>query len=469
MARYRPDPVLFVMEVFGADPDDWQREVLKAYGNGSRRISIRSCHGVGKTVVMSWIAVHHLLTKWPQKSVATAPTSAQLYDALASECKAWINRLPPPVRELLEVKTDRIELKADPDGSFLSFRTSRQESPEALQGLHSDHVLLLVDEASGVPESVFEASVGSMSGHNAVTILASNPTRSTGTFYDSQTRLADSWFRVHVSADVPEASPGAFRSERVTPDFIQQVEDQFDGKESNAYRVRVLGEFPRADLDTLISFELVEAARHRDVQVIPSARMVWGLDPARFGDDNTALTKRIGNVVPERVQTRNGLDLMKTAGWVFHEYDSTPVTERPIEIMVDTIGVGAGVCDRLRELGLPVQGVNVSESPSMLSEYANQRAELAGKCKSWLMSRDCKLPDDDALAAELTGIRYTFNSSNKMQLESKKDMKRRIRHSPDRADSLFLTFASTFGVLQNGFAPTSTWNKPIIRGMKGVY
>ncbi|MFW1856958.1 hypothetical protein, partial [Acinetobacter ursingii] len=89
---------------------------------------------------------------YPQKVVATAPTSAQLFDALAAETKSWITRLPPALRDLLEVKADRIDLKADPNGSFISFRTSRAESPEAMQGVHSDKVLLLADEASGIPE-----------------------------------------------------------------------------------------------------------------------------------------------------------------------------------------------------------------------------------------------------------------------------------------------------------------------------
>lgn len=460
--------MLWVQEVLGADPDEWQVVVLREYAKGTRLISIRSAHGPGKTVVMSWMALHHIMTRIPQKTICTAPTSSQLFDALASEMKMWASRMPRPLQDLLVVKTDRIDLANAPSESFIAFSTSRAESPEAIQGKHSENMLILIDEASGVPEAVFEAGAGSMSGKNAITVMASNPTRSSGTFFDSHNKGAGSWFTVHVCADVPEASPSAYKSPRVDPAFVTYIEELY-GRDSNAFRVRVLGEFPRSDIDTFFSFELVDGARRRDVQASPLARMVWGVDCARFGDDHSALCKRLGNVVPERVVAKNGLDVMQTSGWIFHEWNQTPVGNRPLDINVDSIGIGAGVVDRLRELGLPARGINVSESPSMTDQYINLRAELAGRCKEWLQMRDCKLPDDEPLCGELQGIKYTFTSSGKVQLESKDAMRKQKRGSPDRADALFLTFASDYGTLQSGWTPTGPWNSPIRRNLPGVY
>ena len=192
--QYMDDPVLFVREVLGADPLPYQAEFLEAIASGERRISIRSGHGTGKSTSASWAMLWYLLMRFPNKVVVTAPTSGQLFDALFAELKRWIGELPKPIQDLLTVKSDRVELSAAPSEMFISARTSRAETPEALAGVHSDNVLLVVDEASGVPEKVFEAAAGSMSGHNATTILLSNPTRSTGTFYESQTRMAGSWW-----------------------------------------------------------------------------------------------------------------------------------------------------------------------------------------------------------------------------------------------------------------------------------
>src|SRR5881394_2118330 len=154
LVLYSADPVLFVREVPGAEPDPAQAAILQAYAQGHRRIAVRSGHGIGKSTVASWALIHHLLCRHPSKAVVTAPTTAQLFDALFAELKRWCDRLPPMLKELIEVKSERIELKATPESAFISARTSRAEQPEALQGIHSEFVLLIADEASGIPESV---------------------------------------------------------------------------------------------------------------------------------------------------------------------------------------------------------------------------------------------------------------------------------------------------------------------------
>jgi len=385
----------------------------------------------------------------------TAPTSGQLFDALFAELKRWVNELPPALKEALTVKSDRIEFNAAPSEAFISARTSRAETPEALAGVHSDNVMLVVDEASGVPEKVFEAAAGSMSGHSAVTIMLSNPTRSSGTFFESQTRLSGSWWTRRWSC---------VDSPLVSDEFVDEMRLRY-GEESNAYRIRVLGEFPLADDDTIIPFHLVESAVNRDVMSDEDAGVVWGLDVARFGSDKTALARRQGQVISE-VSRWQGLDLMQTVGRVKAEYDGLPTNLRPREIMVDVIGMGGGVVDRLRELGLPVRGVNVSEAPSMGSSYTNLRAELWFKMRGWLEQRGSKLPKDDQLIAELTSIRYSFVSSGKMKAESKDEMRKRGLPSPDLADAVCLTLASEAATAIGGRA--SMWGRKIRRGLKGI-
>ena len=343
---YERHPDLFVEDLLGVTPQDWQREVMSAVAKGQRRCSIRSGHGVGKSSCASWLMIWFLLTRYPVKVVVTAPTASQLFDALFAECKRWIKELPTPIKSLLEMKSDRIELGSSPTEAFISARTSRSESPESLAGVHADHVLLVVDEASGVPESVFEAAYGSMSGKDATTILLGNPTRSSGYFYETHTRLRDSWWTKQVSC---------LDSPLVSPDFIAEMELKY-GADSNAMRVRVLGEFPLAEDDTLISLHAVEQASKRKVEQPEGTPVVWGLDVARYGDDASVLCIRQGRHLIE-LHSWKKLSLMELSGRVLDLLNSAD--EPPEEILVDSIGLGAGVLDRLRELDISARGVNV--------------------------------------------------------------------------------------------------------------
>ena len=453
--RYRDDPVLFVKEVLGAEPYDYQSEFLNAISSGERKMSVRSGHGTGKSTSASWAMLWFLLLRFPNKVVVTAPTSSQLFDALFAELKRWINELPPHLQQLLTVKSDRVELTSAASEAFISARTSRAETPEALAGVHSENVLLVVDEASGVPEKVFEAAAGSMSGHSATTLLLSNPTRSSGTFYESQTRMSKSWWTRRWSC---------VESPLVSAEFVNEVRERY-GEESNAFRIRVLGEFPMADDDTIIPFHLAHSATQRDIEMTPDIKPIWGLDVARFGTDKTALCKRYGNVVTD-IDAWQGLDLMQTVGRVMAEYEALPSSQRPTEILVDSIGVGGGVVDRLRELGVPVRGINVGEAPAMGKTYMNLRSELWFKTKGWLEDRSCKIPRNDQLVAELTGIRYAFTSSGKMKAESKDAMRKRGLKSPDLADALCLTMASDAVTALSG--NNNNWNKSIRRNLKGI-
>jgi phage terminase large subunit len=455
--RYQRRPLDFLVAVLGADPDPWQYEALMALQRGHTRLSIRSGHGVGKTTFLAWVLLWHACTRFPQKSVCTAPSADQLYDALWAELLMWLRRLPLGWQQLFHPTGDRLVLRSRPDESFVTARTSRQEQPEALQGVHSAFVLLIADEASGIPEAVFEAASGSMSTPGAITILTGNPTRSTGFFHKTQTSDADRWWTRRVSSE---------DSKRVAREFVEEMAQRY-GRNSNAFRVRVLGEFPASQGDTLMGAEVVEQAMQRTISPNPDEAEIWGVDAARFGVDHSVLIKRRGFVVPEPPRSWVGLDTMQLTGVIVNEWNRIVYEpHRPQAIVVDSIGLGAGVEDRLAEQNLPVVGVNVAETPSVEGRFRRQRDELWQACADWFATRKPSLPWHDRLRDDLVGPTYSFTSDGRLVVESKAELRARGLPSPDYADALCLTFANAAQVV--GMLSRYRWRQPILRRIKGA-
>jgi phage terminase large subunit len=426
----RNNPLLFVTDVLNAKPYPWQVDALNAAAT-RQRLSIRAGHGVGKTRLLAWLALWWMYTRKPNKILVTANSQDQLRDVTWPEIKLAAADLPKALYEQYEWGMERIALKAAPEQCFASARTATKDRPENLQGFHSKHTLILVEEASGIPDELFPVMLGALSTDDARLVMAANPTRLSGYFYDSHHVLRERFatFRVN-SEDVPHARG-----------HIEDIVLRF-GKDSNAYRVRVQGEFPTQEDETVIPLILCEAAKARKVEPKADYRVVWGVDVARFGNDRSALAKRRGNVQTEPVKFYRGMDTMQLAGRIMDEYNKCwPLEDRPSEILVDVIGIGAGVVDRCAELGLPVRGINVGEAAAISDRYMRLRDELWFRARQWLEEKDCKLADDDALIGELVQPLYTFSSSGKIVVESKDDMKKRAIHSPDLADAWCLTFA----------------------------
>ncbi len=430
LLRLRNDPSLFVRNIIGAEPQAWQQKALNLIRDHDR-LSIVSGHGTGKTTLISWLCLWWLTTRHPVKIAMTANTANQLSDVLMGEIANWSRKMHPAFREQLEFRSDKISLKGSPDSAVYA-RVSRKENPESLQGFHSPNMLFIIDEASGIDDVIFEVGQGSLSTPGAKIVMTGNPTRNTGFFWASHHTQKHRWQTMRVSC---------MDADTVRPDFVDEMRDMY-GEDSNQFRIRVLGEFGTADDDTIIPAHLVEAAISRDVEPIQGERPIWGLDVARFGTDRTALAKRAGNTLLEPIKSWQDKDLMQICGIILQEFDACSYDDRPAEILVDVIGLGAGVVDRLREMDFcDVRGINVSESASLSEKYVRQRDELWFRLREWLEARDCSMPADDQLQAELLAPRFKFQSNGKLKVESKDEMKRRGLRSPDLADALVLTFA----------------------------
>jgi len=447
LGRWRAEPWKFPLEAFEQPPtvEKWQDEALHAFIKHDR-IAIRSGHGVGKSCLLTWVIFQYLLTRNPCKIACTAPSAHQLEDVLWSELASWHRRLHPWLRPLLTIKAGMVEAAWAPKEAFAVARTARREQPEAFQGMHSPHMLFAVDESSGVPDEVFQVGAGAMSTKGAKTILTGNPTRRTGYFYDAFHPVAGTipWWTKKV---------GCADSTRVDQAYIDDMAAKY-GIESNVYRVRVLGEFPLQDDDSIIPYDLIEAAQERDVEPVDGP-VVWGLDVAGGGKDKNSLCKRMLNHVLEPVKSWSEEDLMVTVGRVVMEYEQTEVFRRPEEILVDAIGLGAGVAHRLKEQGLPAKSIQVSERASSNETYLRLRDELWFLARDWFASREVTIPKDDVLTQQLSEVTYKPTSSGKatvIKVQSKSEMTR----SPNEADAFVLTFAAsrrfqwaTGGMIQN--------------------
>ena len=349
-------------------------------------------------------------------------------DILHPEVSKWHRMMPPWLKDRLTMTQDHLSLLGFEKTAFASFRTARKDKPEALQGFHDENLLVVVDEASGVDDVIFEVAEGTLSTEGARVLMTSNPTRLSGYFYDSHHRQRKHWQCLKV---------GCAESSQVSDQYINEMAEKY-GKDSNVYRIRVLGEFPIEDEDAVIPLSLAEAARYREVEKISAIMPVWGLDVARFGNCKTALSKRQGNHFIEK-KTWRKRDTMEVAGLIMHEYENTPSDLLPAKIYVDVIGIGAGVVDRLRELGLPVVGVNVGETAAT-PRFNKLRDELWWRSREWLEALDSYM-DDEELVGELCTVTYKYQSNGKLKIESKEDMIKRGVESPDIADSFVLTFA----------------------------
>lgn len=212
--------------------------------------------------------------------------------------------------------------------------------------------------------------------------------------------------------------------------------------------------FQTSGEDSLISPDLVMQARKGNAEEY--GPLVVGVDPARFGDDRTSIVRRRGRVA-FGLESYEKKDTMEVAG-IVHKLIKD---ESPDAVFVDVGGLGAGVIDRLREMGYDdiVIPVNGGEKPLDAAKYANKRAEMWGEMKLWLNDTPCQIPDSNSLHADLCGPKCKWDSNTRLVLEKKDDMKRRGLRSPDEGDALALTFAQPVG---------PRWKKPLKVNTKWV-
>lgn len=445
---YASHPVEFVEDVIGAVPDKEQAKILRSVAI-NKMTTVRSGHGVGKSTVEAWTAIWFMMTRPFPKIPCTAPTQHQLFDILWAEISKWLRHNPALSDELIWTK-EKLYMRGYAEEWFAVARTASK--PDALQGFHAEHLLYIIDEASGVDDKIFEPVLGALSTPGAKLLMCGNPTQLQGFFYESHNKNRASYATFHIDGR---------NSERVPQDFIDTIIQMY-GEDSDVFRVRVAGDFPLQEDDIFIPLPLVEKSIMTPYTDKGKPGLIHiGVDVARFGDDKTV----IGYKTDEKAvlwKKRRGQDTMKTADDVIilgeelvKRFRLKAATDDPIPVKIDDGGVGGGVVDRLRQLKrnnpdklwwLDIYPVKFGQRIKH-KYYHDTTTYMMAVVKSLLQPHDEQgkpkpveliLPDDDDLVAQLSGRKYSLTDQSKIRIESKEAVKKRGQPSPDEADCVLL-------------------------------
>lgn len=431
------DPVGFCRTVLKFSPWSKQCEIIESVRD-NRRTAVRSAHGTGKTAIAARAVLWFLAAFPHSRVITTAPTWSQVKELLWREIATG----HAAAGAFFDGALTDTKLELDADWFALGLSTDR---PERFSGHHAERLLLVVDEASGVDDAIFEAGEGFLTSPESRVLLIGNPTQLAGTFHRAFHSERAMWNTIAISAfDTPtftgERVPEAVLRRLVSREWVETAQKKW-GEGSPLYQVRVLGEFPATADDTVCSLSDIETAQRQFIEPSPSPVIV-SCDPARFGSDETVIAVRRGNRV-RIAATAQGHDTMRTTGQILRiaRAEAAKGPERPV-LVVDDIGLGGGITDRLREIGeFKVQPFNAASAARDPKKYPNKRSEMWFDFAERLTTID--LDDDEQLAADLVAPTYRIDSQGRRVVEAKSDTKKRLGRSPDRADAVLMSFAGT--------------------------
>jgi len=465
--KAKTDPAWFCKKMLSADLWGMQKEIAEAVFN-NRYTTVVACHGPGKTFLAGNLAVNFLYAFKQSKVVTTAPTARQVYSLLWSEIRTAHGRgdkIRPLGGEPLKT---RLELA--PDWFAEGFATS-EFNVERMQGYHAPHILVIVDEASGVADPIFDSLEGLMSAGDAHLLLIGNPNRSSGRFWESHQPTDKLYKKFKISAfDTPNftyfgvsrqdildgtwkekvAGKSLPRPYLVTPEWVAERVEAW-GDDSLLFSTKVDANFPGSDeSDNVIPLAYLDNSEQRFEQDEKSCSIDIGVDVARYGTDSSIIAARAGRapLLEKVIRQKSNMGVVGALQEVVH----TLGKHRVEVIKIDVVGMGSGVVDRLKELqdagGFPshikIIGVNVAMLPRNKKKFARQRDELWWLFREGLQKETISTYNMSADSLkEFAEPTYFFTSSGKIQVESKEELRKsnRLGRSPDFADAWVLAFA----------------------------
>lgn len=431
--RYPDTMPTFIQDVLGMELTPNQLEIVEAVQK-YRRVAIKSCHGSGKTRVLAAIVIAFAHQNPFSKIVTTGPGGTQLKEGLWQDIRFLAAQARRPL--LGEPLTTKWEIA--PGWFILGYKPAENKATN-LQGIHAPRMLLVIDEAAEVEQEIYDALSSLMTSENCTLVMIGNPTRINNPFYAAFTANSHLWHNITIKAeDTPNVQLGYEKFPGlITREWVYTVTEE-NGEESDYVRSRVFAEFPKTGVDTYIPLAWLDAVDESRFPITDDDGP-WeaGIDVARYGSDKTSIAIRCGGR-PVFQESWAGLDTMETVGRCLSILESYPPMNR---VKVDTIGLGAGVADRLRELKYPVIDVVVSEKSSSPREFANLRHELWWAFREQIRLGEICGPLPKVAKAQLASIKSKFDSSHSRPLvESKEAMRDRGLGSPDDAEAWMLAF-----------------------------
>lgn len=449
IASYWDDPLGFVLVAFRwgegeleafDGPDEWQRRFLSDLGDEIKergfdgamsvlaiRMAASSGHGVGKSALVAWLILFILSTRPYSRGSITASTVTQLTTKTQPELAKWLRRCI--CGHWFRLDTAKIVALESPEDWRADFITARKENSEAFAGQHNatSTSFYVFDEASGVPDEIFEVAEGGLTDGEPMMFCFGNPTRPTGHFADLFKKLAHRWLGYRVDS----------RTARMTNKAQIQAWAEDWGEDSDFFRVRVRGLPPGQAPEQLISKDDVIAARRRPARADVWDPLVLGVDVARYGNDRSVIVARKGN------------DARTHAAQIYEKISTMELAARVVEtanalqadaVFVDGGGIGGAVVDRCEQLGLIVIEVNFG-GLSGDREFHDKRSEMWGKLREAVKNR-LAIEDSDELENDLIAQEYLIDRrTRRTRLVSKEDLHRLELPSPDWGDALALTYA----------------------------
>ncbi|KKN70402.1 hypothetical protein LCGC14_0430970 [marine sediment metagenome] len=438
----RGKPTLWIQEIFNCLLHPLQAQIAESVMKNPRT-AVRSCSNSGKSFDAARIALCFLFNYRPSIVITTAPTFRQVESILWRE----IATAHGSATIKLDGSPKQVGLNLAKDHFAIGLST---DEPERFQGLHSPHILVIADEASGLSEEVYAAIENPLSGGFTRLLLIGNPTRPTGSFRDAFN--SPLYKKFHISAfDTPnftefnilieDIRTGAWKDkvgELPYPSLIdpQWVAERFSewGEGSSLFQVYVLGDFPEAGVNNLFRLSDVEAAMERDLPV--GDTKVSAVDVARYGEDFSVFGTRIGNKVFS-MKPWSHSKAPESAGRIIREMR----LQKPYITVIDAVALGDDVADIVEEDGESLVRFYSGANAIDKVVFGNARAEEYWKLNRKFEEGTIDIPKDDILKAQLLDIRFRYDGKGRYFIESKEEARARGSKSPDRADTLMMLFA----------------------------
>lgn len=423
-------------------PEDWQRDQQRRISERMQAGGADGCvieedtsagHGVGKSAQVSWAILWAISTHADTRGVVTANTDTQLRTKTWAELGKWYGLFI--AKQLFTLTATALYIAGD-SVREKTWRIDQipwsKERSEAFAGLHNQgkRLIVIFDEASAIDDVIWEVTEGALTDAKTqiLWLRYGNPTKTSGKFFKNCTQgKRNTYTRV-------DSRTVSFSNKAQIAAWIDDY-----GDDSDFVRVRVKGEFPRAGYSNFISPELVTQARRRRIGLNEYAAYpkILSVDPARFGDDSTVITLRQGRKVHFQLELKgfDGFDIASRLEQIVRQEPGI------VCIVYDAIGNGAeldGVLKRAPWVRMQLIPVQWGQPAKDDKQYFNQRSECWGAMRGWL--ENGVIPDDDELSEQLSSLDYGYDARMRIQLQSKKDLKKAGIKSPDKADSLALSF-----------------------------